>query len=254
MRATVKIHAIFAILVAASMVMVGGCAKKRVAPSIADPAPPAKVIAPAPPPSPTISLTASPSTVNKGESTILIWLAEHATSVTIDGGIGQVTVSGKQSITPSASTTYTASAEGLGGNATASTRITVIEKAAMMLAPPPISDAEFFSARIGDIFFDFDQYSLSDDAIAVLNKNGAALNERPAIRFIIEGHCDERGSDKYNLALGDRRAQTVRQYLISNGISMDRIDTISYGEERPFVQGQNEEAWSKNRRAHFVMK
>ena len=84
--------------------------------------------------------------------------------------------------------------------------------------------------------------------------DAGALAERTEIRLTIEGHCDERGSEKYNLALGDRRANATKEFLVSQGVAANRLDTISYGEERPFVQGNTEEAYQKNRRAHFVLK
>ncbi len=244
-----------AFLLAGMATGLSGCAKKGVVPAPTSYATPAPVLKPAPASIPTISLTASPSTINKGEFAILIWSSENATSVKIDGGVGAVAATGKQSVTPPASTTYTAVAEGPGGSSTAGTRVTVIERAAVTPPPRrPISDSEFFSTRIGDIFFDFDKYNLRQDSIAILNEDKAALAERPAIHLTIEGHCDERGSEKYNLALGDRRAQAARQYLLLMGIQSDRIDTISYGEEHPFALGHNEEAWAKNRRAHFIFK
>lgn len=117
-----------------------------------------------------------------------------------------------------------------------------------------MSDAAFFEAAIKDVFFGLDEYSINEDARRALIANARALAERPGIRVTIEGHCDERGSEKYNLALGDRRANSARDFLISQGIDSARIDTISYGEERPFCEEQNEECWQLNRRAHFVMR
>jgi peptidoglycan-associated lipoprotein len=87
----------------------------------------------------------------------------------------------------------------------------------------------------------------------ILKENAALLHKYPKVKIQIEGHCDERGTNEYNLALGERRANSTRNYLISLGISPDRISTISYGEERPLDPGHNEEAWAKNRRAHFVI-
>ncbi len=234
-------------------VMTGGC-KKKVAPPPAPAAPP-PAPAPAPPPAPTIRLTATPSTVQRGASATLSWETQNAESVVIDGGIGTVGVSGNRSVTPSASTTYTATAKGPGGNAVASARVTVTEPPAPPPpAPRPLSDAEFFENRVSDVFFDFDKYDLRPDAMATLDRNFAALSERPGIRFTIEGHCDERGSERYNLALGDRRAEAAKQYLVSKGIDAQRIEAISYGEERPFDPGHDEEAWAKNRRGHFVIR
>ncbi len=117
-----------------------------------------------------------------------------------------------------------------------------------------ISDSEFFQTRVQDIFFDFDKYDIRSDQQATADNDAGALAERSNIKFKIEGHCDERGSEKYNLALGDRRANAAKAYLVAHGVSADRIDTISYGKERPFETGHNEEAWSKNRRDHLVLK
>jgi peptidoglycan-associated lipoprotein len=102
-----------------------------------------------------------------------------------------------------------------------------------------------------DIYFDFDKYDLSSQARQILSEKAEFLEAHPDVRILIEGHCDERGTSEYNLALGERRAASAKQYLMSLGISADRISTVSYGEERPLDPGHTEEAWAKNRRAHF---
>jgi peptidoglycan-associated lipoprotein len=103
------------------------------------------------------------------------------------------------------------------------------------------------------IFFDFDRSDLREDARQTLQAKAEALRQFPDIRIRIEGHADERGTVEYNLALGERRADAARAYLIDLGIDSDRMTTISYGEERPAVEGQNESAWSQNRRDEFVI-
>lgn len=104
------------------------------------------------------------------------------------------------------------------------------------------------------VYFDFDKSDLRQDARDALSKNAEALLKQVAdAKVKIEGHCDERGSDEYNLALGDRRAKSVAKYLITLGVAADRIETISYGKEKPAVDGHDEAAWSKNRRAEFVI-
>jgi peptidoglycan-associated lipoprotein len=105
-----------------------------------------------------------------------------------------------------------------------------------------------------DVLFEFDQYVISDSAKQVLNKKAKWLKEYANARVQIEGHCDERGSTEYNLALGQRRADSAMQYLVSLGISANRLSTISFGKEKPLDQGSSESAWSKNRRAHFILK
>ena len=97
-------------------------------------------------------------------------------------------------------------------------------------------------------------YTIREDARVTLMENARALKERPGIRILIEGHCDDRGSEKYNLALGDQRANAARDFLIGQGIEASRIDTVSYGEERPFCEVQDEECWQLNRRAHMTMR
>jgi peptidoglycan-associated lipoprotein len=105
-----------------------------------------------------------------------------------------------------------------------------------------------------DVLFEFDQFVLSEKAKAILNKKAQWLREQATAKALIEGHCDERGSTEYNLALGQKRADAALQYLVALGINPSRLSTISYGKERPVDPGQNEGAWAKNRRAHFVLK
>nr|HID60096.1 peptidoglycan-associated lipoprotein Pal [Desulfobacterales bacterium] len=104
-----------------------------------------------------------------------------------------------------------------------------------------------------DIHFDFDKYNLTEKSIEILKFKADWLLNHPGVNIIIEGHCDERGTNEYNLALGERRAESAKTFLVDSGVDPDRITTISYGEERPLDPGHNEEAWAKNRRAHFVI-
>src|SRR3989338_2145568 len=107
--------------------------------------------------------------------------------------------------------------------------------------------------QLDDIHFDFDKSDIRTDAREILQKNADWLQNNPDIKIQIEGHCDEKGTAEYNLALGERRAMSTKKYLISLGISADRIYTISYGEELPIDPNHSEDAWSKNRRAHFLV-
>ena len=107
--------------------------------------------------------------------------------------------------------------------------------------------------ELDDVFFDLDQSLLTEEAQKILQKNAEWLRSHPQLRILIEGHCDERGTVEYNLALGERRAQSAKDYLANLGISSDRISIISYGKEKPFVVGHSEEAWAQNRRAHFLL-
>lgn len=104
-----------------------------------------------------------------------------------------------------------------------------------------------------DIYFEFDSFGLTPKAKKVLADKAAYLKAHPAVKVLIEGHCDERGTAEYNLALGERRARAALDYLVFLGIDPKRLTSVSYGEERPVDPGHNEEAWAKNRRAHFVV-
>ena len=127
------------------------------------------------------------------------------------------------------------------------------ERSLVAKKTPGIAGEVFESEMIKDINFDFDKYNISPKDAEILKENSALLIKYPAMNFQIEGHCDERGTDEYNLALAERRANSTMKYLISLGIEPSRISTISYGEERPLDPDHNEEAWAKNRRAHFVI-
>ena len=122
--------------------------------------------------------------------------------------------------------------------------------------PPPTtpSGEETAVAGLKDAYFDFDDASLREDAKAALDGNAKYLEAHSSANVVIEGHCDERGSVEYNLALGEKRARAAKDYLTSYGINASRLTTISYGKERPFDTGHTEEAWAQNRRAHFVSK
>jgi peptidoglycan-associated lipoprotein len=115
-------------------------------------------------------------------------------------------------------------------------------------------EGEIFESKLlKDIYFDFDEYDIRPGDAEILKENAALLMKYPKVKVQIEGHCDERGTIEYNLALGERRANNTKQYLISLGISPDRISTISYGKERPLDPGHNEETWAKNRRVHPII-
>jgi peptidoglycan-associated lipoprotein len=103
------------------------------------------------------------------------------------------------------------------------------------------------------VFFDYDSSEIREDAAAALRQKVAILRASPQVRLRIEGHCDERGSTEYNLALGNRRAEAIRQFLTGFGLSADRFEIVSFGEGRPLAQGSNEQAWSRNRRGQFVI-
>jgi peptidoglycan-associated lipoprotein len=224
-----------------------GCKKKPVATT----PPPAPAPAPAPA-QPTVTLSADPSSINKGDSATLSWTSTNATQLTIAPEVGTVTAEGNSKVTPADSTTYTITASGPGGSANATARVTV------STPPPPVEKApepdmnELFMKEVRDAYFDFNKADIRADAREGLTKTAEFLRNNPGIRVTVEGHCDERGSTEYNLALGDRRAGATKQYLVSLGISADRISTVSFGKEKPFCTQSNESCWQQNRRGHFV--
>jgi peptidoglycan-associated lipoprotein len=230
-----------------------GC-KKKVAATPTPQAQPAP-----PPPAPTITLRATPSTIDQGEATSLQWDAKNATNVRIEPQVGDVQILGSQSVSPTSSVTYTATAIGPGGRASDSARITV-----QVPAPPPppsvprtearaITD-EVFRQNVQTVYFDYDKSDLRPDQAARLKANASWLKQYPTVTFTVEGHCDERGSQEYNLGLGDQRANRVKEFLVSEGIDPARMSIISYGEERPVCRDANEECYRMNRRAAFTMK
>ena len=227
-------------------IFTGGCKKKPVP---APPPPPAPAPAPA---QPTVTLSANPSSINKGESSTLSWTSTNATQLSIAPGVGTVNAEGTTPVTPSDSATYTITASGPGGSANATATVTV------NVPPPPVQKAPepdlnaLFLQEVRDAYFDFNKADIRPDAREALTKTADFLRNYPQIRATIEGHCDERGSTEYNLALGDRRASAVKQYLVSLGISADRLSTVSFGKEKPFCSEHNETCWQQNRRGHFV--
>ncbi len=106
---------------------------------------------------------------------------------------------------------------------------------------------------LGDIFFDYDKFNIKKEFEPVLTKNAELLLSNPKVTLLIEGHCDERGTNEYNIALGEKRAKAVMDFYVTYGIDSGRLSMVSYGEERPFARGSNEDAWVKNRRAHMVV-
>jgi peptidoglycan-associated lipoprotein len=224
---------------------VGACGKKKTAPPPPPPPPPA--------PAPTATLTANPNTINAGQAATLSWNTSGATDITLDT-IGKVGPSGSTQVLPSQSTTYRLIAKGEGGTQEATARVTVNPPPTQTQAAPQnnAADAQLFEQNMKDVFFDYDSYDITGQYTSVLQQDARFLQQHPNMKFTIEGHCDERGSTEYNLALGDNRALAAKQALISMGISADRIRTISYGKEKPFCSESTEACWQQNRRAHFV--
>lgn len=233
-----KILASLAVIVT---VLSTGCAKK-----VAKVQPPA---APPPPATPTATLAANPSVIQRGQQTILTWQTSNANDITISG-LGALPASGYRILMPSESTTYTLVAKGPGGTSDASARVTVNLPVAN--ATPMPSDEDLFAKNVKDVFFNYDKSNIRPSEVGKAEGNAAFLAQHPHVKILIEGHCDDRGSEEYNLALGTSRAESAKQSLLQQGVSTDRIKTISYGKERPFCAEDNEQCWQRNRVDHFV--
>src|SRR5262245_3939305 len=212
-----------------------------------------------PPPVPTITLRAAPVGIERGQSASLQWEAKNATSVRIQPEVGSVQTQGSRSVSPSSSVTYTAVAMGPGGSASDSARITVrVPAAAVPARPePPRTDTrlsmdELFRQNVQTIYFDFDKSDIRPDQVWRLEGNASWLKQHRGLKFTIEGDCDERGSEEYNLALGDRRANRAKEFLINESVDPSSIKTITYGEERTVCREATEDCYQKNRRAAFV--
>jgi peptidoglycan-associated lipoprotein len=196
-------------------------------------------------------LTASPDTIDKGQSSTLTWQVSNATDVGIDG-IGGVQPSGTQQVTPAATTTYTLTAKGPGGTQTATATVTVNAPAPPPTTAPSLTEEQLFAQNVKDIYFDYDKSDVRASEQSSIQADAAFLQQHSTINVTVEGHCDERGSTEYNLALGDNRASAVKNALVGAGIAADRIKTASLGKERPFCTESNEACWQQNRRGHFV--
>jgi len=135
----------------------------------------------------------------------------------------------------------------------AETPVRPSQAAPSTMAPAAAQPGAPGPSPLKDVFFDFDKANIRDDQKAALNDNVGWLKGNTGAKLLVEGHCDERGTAEYNLGLGERRAKAVKDYLIAAGVAADRVSTISYGKERPFVLGHDESAWKWNRRGHFVI-
>jgi peptidoglycan-associated lipoprotein len=232
----------FALLATLTVVLSFAACNKKVA-KATPPTPPL-------PPAPTASLAANPNVLQQGQATELTWQTTNASEITIPG-LGTVSPSGSRSVTPSESTTYTLLAKGSGGTKDASARVTVNARIANM-APSP-TDEELFTKNVKDVFFDYNKPTLRSDEVPTAQNDSAFLARHPSLKVVVEGHCDDRGSTEYNLALGASRAESVKQALVQRGISAERIKTVSFGKEKPFCTEDNEQCWQQNRVDHFVL-
>ena len=271
-----RILASVALLVA--LVAVSGCAKKKPLP------PPATApVAAATAPAPTAQITATPTLVSAGDQVQLSWRTTDATSVSIDG-IGDVPTTGVKTVTPSVSTSFHLVARGEGGTADATARVPVIAPPAVVVptsyhmvargeggsadatarvtvnAPPAVqvpvstmSAEEEFKANVQDIFYDYDTAEIRTDAQATLSRDAQYLVSHPEVKVVLGGYCDERGSNEYNIGLGQNRGDAAKNALVTAGVAANRIRVVSYGKEKPFCSESTEECWQQNRRAGFTL-
>ena len=245
-----KYRVLACVVALAAVAGLAGCGKKKThdtgntAPALTGPAP-------------TAQLSATPTTITAGDQVVLTWRTTDATNISIEG-IGDVPSSGVKTVTPSTSTSYHLVARGDGGSADATARVTV-NPVQMAVAVPQDSSAsnmtadEQFRANVQDIFFDYDAYEVRADQAGQLSKAAAYLAQNPTIKVLIGGYCDERGSNEYNLNLGQSRANSTKQALVQAGIAADRLRIVSYGKEKPFCTESTEECWQQNRRAGFTI-
>jgi peptidoglycan-associated lipoprotein len=252
-----------AVFAAALMISAAGCGKKTPVPTT----PPAP--APSGPPSETLpaaplsvrinTFTGEPRSIERGQAATLRWSVGNSTDISIDQGLGAIAANGSRQVFPSQTTTYTLTAKG-GGNQ--DTRSVTIEVSSSVPPPPPrtasqpLSSIDVLGREATDVYFDYDKNDIRADGRDTLTKDADVIKRilvaDPGFTIVIEGHCDERGSEEYNLALGDRRALAVKEFLVQLGVPESRLKTISFGKERPVCTDENEACYQKNRRGHLA--
>ena len=249
------------------MTFVSVACKKTPAPPPPPPASNTTGITPPTPalPAPTVTLRADAAAITRGGSVTLTWEARNAATVDIQPGIGSVTplASGSRQVSPTSSVTYQVTATGPGGTTAQDTvRITVNDpppvaastRGGEPVKPPAVLNLtaqQLFDRDMQPINFDYDKSDIREDQKGKLQTATTYMKANPNVRITIEGNTDERGSEEYNLALGDRRANAVKQYLAAQGIAETRLSSVSYGEERPACSKQTEDCFEQNRRAAF---
>jgi peptidoglycan-associated lipoprotein len=197
----------------------------------------------------------------------LTWESRNAATLDIQPGIGPVTpvAAGSRQVTPGSSVTYEITATGPGGKISDTLRITVNDPPPVAAATAPrgggdtgprgaapnLTSQQLFDRDMQPINFDYDKSDIREDQKGKLQTATAYMKANPNVRITIEGNTDEHGSEEYNLALGDRRANAVKQYMAAQGIAENRLSSVSYGEERPVCSAQTEDCFAQNRRAAF---
>lgn len=254
-----------AVFAAALVFSAAGCGKKKV-PTASTPPPPTSTggtgeTGPATPLAVRInSFTGEPRSIERGQSATLRWSVGNSTDISLDQGLGSVAANGSRQVFPSQTTTYTLTAK--GGNGQDSRSVTIEVSSSVPPPPPPVSGgaklsgADLLGREAQDVYFDYDSNSIRADGRDTLTKDADVikriLQADPGFTIVIEGHCDERGSEEYNLALGDRRALAVKEFLVQLGVPGERLKTISFGKERPICTDENEACYQRNRRGHLA--
>jgi peptidoglycan-associated lipoprotein len=233
-----------------------GCSKK-VAVKTPPPTPVQQANA-TPPEKPVITVfSASPNSIDQGSQATLRWAVQHASNVQIAPALGSVNESGNRTIFPSADTVYTLTATGPGGSASATTSVSILVHSASRMPDQATKDRiQDLLNRIQDAYFDYDKHSIRPDAQTALAADaktlGEILRQYPDYKLTVQGYCDERGSEQYNLALGEKRAQQAKEYLASLGVPDSQLKTVSFGKEDQVCTEHDEACWQKNRRAHIT--
>ncbi len=245
------------IIATALALVAAGCHKKGIDSNIGTMAgPPSTTTGTAP----TASLTADPLAIDLGQSVVLNWRTKDADTVTIDG-VGAVPVNGTQTVAPSNSTNFHLTAKGPGGTVEASVRVTVRVPVAPTVptadtgsnASGDMGSEEAFHQNVKDIFFGYDSYELDAEGQTDAAHAASYLSSHPAIKVVIGGYCDDRGSAEYNLALGENRANAAKMALTNAGVAGSRLRVVSYGKEKQFCTEQDESCFQQNRRAQFSL-
>ena len=243
--------------VGAVCLIAAGCSKKLAVEPAPTPATTQQAKAAAPE-KPVISLfAASPGSIDKGGQTTLRWVVEHADNVRIAPALGAVQESGSRAVFPATDTVYTLTAAGPGGSANATASVSIlVHSASKMPDQATRNRIQDLLNRIQDAYFDYNQHDIRPDAQAALVADaktlGEILQQYPDYKLTVQGYCDERGSEEYNLALGDKRATQAKEYLASLGVPGAQLQTISYGKEKQLCSEHDEECWQQNRRAHIT--
>ena len=249
MKSVFASRVVTAVTVGSALVLslgLAACGHKAAPPP---PAPPAPVAAA---PAPTVTLQADPTALESGAGSTLTWTSTNAVRVELNGSA--VNLNGNQQVSPTESTDYQIVATNADGKtANASARVTVTQPPPPTVEPAPTpTPVASFEESVRDAFFDYDKSDIRPDAQSVLASDAQYLKANPDVAIKLVGHCDARGSAEYNLALGERRAEAVKDYLVSQGIDASRISTVSVGKEQPFCTDASDDCYQQNRRGHFT--